>query len=150
MKNKLWSQNQVFRYLLFGVLTTICNFLSFTLFFYYFSNQNAMLANVVSFIIATSFAYITNKIWVFNKKSNNLFVIIKEFTQFTTARIFTFLLEHVTLYISIEYFNVGNKILFGISGILISKFTISMGAVVLNYFISNYMIFNKKKKGRLV
>lgn len=109
-----------------------------------------MLANVVSFIVATLFAYITNKIWVFNHKSNNLITIIKELIQFTTARLFTFLLEHATLYISIEYFNVSNKILFGISGILISKFTISMGAVILNYFVSNYIIFNKKKKGSLV
>ena len=55
-------------YLLFGVLTTIVNYITFMGVFILSNESSALVSNMVAFIVATIFAYITNKIWVF--KSN--------------------------------------------------------------------------------
>ena len=56
---------ETFLYLIFGILTTIVNIVSFFLFNKLF---NYKLSNIIAFILAIVFAYITNKKYVFESK----------------------------------------------------------------------------------
>ena len=67
---------ETFLYLIFGILTTIVNIVSFFLFNKLF---NYKLSNIIAFILAIVFAYITNKKYVFESKKEEKTEIIKEF-----------------------------------------------------------------------
>ena len=74
-------------YIVFGVLTTIINLISY----YFFSNIitiNYLISNTIAWIISVIFAYMTNKLYVFNSKSIRIDIIIKEFTKFIRCFIF--------------------------------------------------------------
>ena len=59
---------ELFWYGVFGVLTTIINMAAFWLFSDVLS-VHYMVANVIAWVIAVAFAYVTNKLWVFESKS---------------------------------------------------------------------------------
>ena len=81
---------EIINYLIFGVLTTILNLLSYYFLTYTILNPNVALhlqvANVISWIISVVFAYITNRKYVFNSTNDNF---IKEIIDFVSARIIT-------------------------------------------------------------
>ena len=56
-------------YLFFGGLTTLVSIGSFSLFYYFILKSNNLASNVISEIIAITFAYVTNKLFVFNLKA---------------------------------------------------------------------------------
>ena len=75
-------------YLVFGVLTTAVDYISFAV-FYYVLDLNEVLSNTIAWAFAVAFAYITNKLFVFNSKSFELKLLIKEISSFVIARIFS-------------------------------------------------------------
>ncbi|SHJ86508.1 GtrA family protein [Paramaledivibacter caminithermalis] len=120
-------------YLLFGLLTTLINISIYSLCIKV--SIPYLVSNAIAFIISIIFAYITNKKWVFNKQRKKR-LIINEFTSFLCCRITTFLLESVTLYlfISIMKFNkYGVKIL------------VNTIVIVLNYILSEFIVFQKER-----
>ena len=83
---------EVISYLVFGVLTTLVNFVFYWLFtevlgIYYLTS------NVIAWIFAVIFAYITNKLFVFESKSWELPIVVKEVLSFGAARILSLLFE---------------------------------------------------------
>lgn len=95
-------------------------------------------ANILSWITATVFAFITNKCWVFNSyvwKPQHLFI---EFGKFVSSRLITGGFEVIAVPVLVK---LGfDYPLFGISGFW-SKITVSIIVVVLNFFISKQFIF---------
>lgn len=82
MLKKIWDlyqkNKEIIHYLIFGVLTTIVNFVV------YFICANLggideIISNVISWLISVLFAYVTNKIFVFESKTNGITEIVKEF-----------------------------------------------------------------------
>ena len=65
-KLKKLINKETFSYLVFGVLTTVVDFLTYIILTHL--SVNYMFANVISWIFAVIFAYVTNKIFVFNSK----------------------------------------------------------------------------------
>jgi len=78
-----YKYKEVLLYLFFGVLTTIVSFVSF-----YFSSEifkiHYLISNVISWIFAVGFAYVTNRIWVFESKTKGIKSILKEMLTFVT------------------------------------------------------------------
>ena len=97
-------------YLLFGVLTTIVNYITFMGVFILSNESSALVSNMVAFIVATIFAYITNKIWVFKSNRWSLDILKVEIITFLSARIFSFILEQVGLFICINVFKIEDYI----------------------------------------
>lgn len=135
---------ETIQYLIFGVLTTVVNYIVFELGMYYLEGKYvALIANIIAFVIAASFAYVTNKKWVFQSKSWSFGVIKKELPSFFGARLFTLLLEELGLYLT--YAMHWDKVsIFGIQGISIAKLALQVLVVALNYFFSKFFIFKKK------
>lgn len=126
---------EVISYLVFGVLTTLVNFVFYWLFtevlgIYYLTS------NVIAWIFAVIFAYITNKLFVFGSKSWELSIVVKEVLSFGAARILSLLFETGFLTLTVEIFKFPK---------LIAKIIAAVFVVIINYVASKLFIFKKKK-----
>ena len=66
-------------YLFFGGLTTLISWgLYTTLYYFVYDKTNNLLCNVISEVVAITFAYVTNKLFVFRSKTSNFKSFIKE------------------------------------------------------------------------
>lgn len=144
MKNK----KEIISYLFFGVLATVVNIFCFQLFSLIFGEDLYLLNNILSWIITVAFAFVTNKLWVFESKSWQFSVIKTEIAGFTVARIFSLVLEEAGLYLLIDIVKLKNvefNVLgFLITGALISKVIMQVIVVLSNYIFSKFIIFKKK------
>lgn len=121
-------------YILFGVITTVINFIVFLLFTKIIP-LDELIANVIAWIFAVLFAYITNRIWVFSEKARTTVTIIREITSFYLGRVFTLLLEEVILLIFVKLLCWNAFAVKLVAQILV---------IVANYVISKWFVFRKK------
>lgn len=125
---------EVIKYLFFGVLTTLVSIVIYWIFTKLF-NVNYMISNVISWIGSVSFAYITNKLFVFKSKCDNEKDVIIEIYQFFKYRLFSLVIDILLMYLFVEIFSVDD---------MISKFIVQFIVIVLNYLFSKLFVFNKK------
>ncbi|MEE1133912.1 MAG: GtrA family protein [Methanobrevibacter sp.] len=122
---------ELMMYFIFGVLTTVVNFVVYLL-FARFLNVNYLISNVLAWFFSVLFAYVTNRIWVFESKSSN---ILKEMSLFFGGRIFSGVVDTALMYLLIDILAVGD---------VISKIIIQVIVVILNYVISKIIVFKDK------
>lgn len=144
MNRKNLLSKEINNYIFFGILTTIINYSVFALAINFLGNPKVLVANMIAFICATVFAFITNKLYVFYQKSANIISVIQEFVKFVCARLFSLGFEQIGLFIGIEYFAIGHYELFGIELVMILKIILSFISVVLNYLVSKFIVFAQK------
>ena len=130
-------------YLIFGVLTTLVNMAVFWLMDRLFGEELTLWNNAVAWVAAVAFAYVTNKLFVFESKSWAPGVLRREIPSFVGARLFSFGIEELLLWIAKDLIHAGRYRVLGIRGILVSKILISVVVVVLNYVFSKLFIFKK-------
>ena len=132
---------EVISYLFFGVMTTVVNFVIFGL----CDSLNVLVANAIAWVGAVAFAFVTNKLFVFESKSWKPKVLFKELPTFVGARLLTLGLEEAGLLVLIEWLHLDTAITLPfIGGEMIIKIIISVVVVVLNYVFSKVLIFKKK------
>lgn len=135
-------------YIIFGVLTTLVNFAAFWLLTKILGESLYLINNAVAWIISVVFAYVTNKLFVFESKSLELKVVIREITEFFAARLFSFAVEEGGLVLFVRLLHFGKYSLeilsFEISGQMIAKVILAVIVVILNYFFSKFIIFTQK------
>ena len=132
---------EVISYLFFGVLTTVVNFVIFGL----CDSLNVLVANAIAWVGAVVFAFVTNKLFVFESKSWKPNVLVKELPTFVGARLLTLGLEEAGLLVLIEWLHLDTVLTLPfIGGEMIIKIIISVAVVVLNYVFSKVLIFKKK------
>ncbi|MBQ9937799.1 MAG: GtrA family protein, partial [Oscillospiraceae bacterium] len=88
------KHKEVLMYLFFGALTTVISIVTFSLFFEILK-INELISNVISWIVAVLFAFVTNRIWVFEKGKNE--GIIFQGIKFYGGRVATLLIEEIIL-----------------------------------------------------
>ena len=147
IKNSMMNilKNETFSYLFFGVLTTIVNYSIFVVGLSVMGEDAVLTVNIIAFVGATIFAYLTNKMFVFESKKWNFKHIIFEISKFTGARIFSLLVEQAGLYMASEWLRLGKYVLFSMNCLIIAKVVLSFVSVVLNYFASKFVVFKKEK-----
>lgn len=149
IKELFIKYKEIILYALFGVLTTIANLAAFLLTTYIFGEELYLFNNAVAWIAGVVVAFVTNKIWVFNSKSWKFKIWGKEFVEFVTARLLSFVFEEVGMLLFVDVLNVGEKAItvfgFSITGQIIVKLLLSVVVVILNYVASKFIIFKKKK-----
>lgn len=133
-------------YLVFGILTTVVNYGVFYIGLRLLGEKYTLLINIVCFIAASTFAYVTNKMFVFESKSWSLRVLKTEVPAFFGARIFSFLLEEAGLWLFTFPLHAGRYQFFGVNGVMIAKIALSLAVVLLNYFFSKLFIFKKSNE----
>lgn len=149
LKNLIIKYKELIIYGIFGVGTTLVNFLTYKLFNVLLGVEYYLVSNIIAWFVSVIFAYVTNKLFVFESKSWKLKVVAKEVPSFFAARVFSFLVEEAGLFLLVDILGMedfGVDILgFTISGNMISKVILAVVVVVLNYFFSKFVVFRKKK-----
>lgn len=127
---------EIINYLIFGILTTIINLLTYYLLIFTILNPDnnieLQIANIFAWITSVTFAYITNKNYVFNSKNKN---IIKEALKFYSSRITTLFLDMILMFIFVSILNFNDKII---------KIIVAIIIIILNYIISKILVFKQK------
>lgn len=147
LKQKILNfiKSEIGSYLIFGVMTTVVNYLSFVLFLKLLGYDYILTINTISFVFAVVFAYLTNKIFVFHSKSWKFSVLCKEIPSFLSARLLSYFFEQFGLYMCVEVLHLEKYSVFGVDGAIISKVILSFIVVLLNWAISKFFIFKGKR-----
>ncbi len=132
----LKKYKEIIKYLFFGVLTTIVNFLSYFI-FANLLNIDQIISNIIAWFFAVIFAFITNKLFVFEHTSNQLKNWFIEFAKFFGCRIFSGALDTGLFAIFVTWLHFNDFIV---------KFFIQILVVLLNYVFSKLFIFKNGKK----
>lgn len=134
---------EVVLYLIFGVMTTVVNYGVFWLSLRLLGQRWYLAGNVLAFLAATTFAYVTNKLFVFACSTHSFSAWIREITSFFAARLLTFGFEELGLFLFVSVLHWADFIFWGLSGTMIAKIVLSFVAVIANYGISKWFIFKK-------
>jgi len=126
-------RREVLLYLFFGALTTLLSILSFWL-FYSLLGLNELIANVLSWILAVLFAYVTNARWVFSARAETGGAKLRQLLSFYAGRLATLGAEELLLWIFIT------RLHFPAMPV---KIAAQILVIVLNYVISKLFVFGK-------
>ena len=124
----------ILTYLVFGVLTTLVNYVVY-LPCYNLLGLSAVVSNVVAWVVAVAFAYVTNKPFVFRSHDWSAKTVIPELTKFVGTRVASGALESGILWLAVD--------LLGQNGNLWKLLT-SVLVVIANYVGSKLLVFRKK------
>ncbi len=128
-------------YLVYGAGTVLVSWATYAVFVRMGIDIN--ISNILSWICAVSFAFVTNKWFVFRCRSLEKVVIAKELSSFFLFRIVTGIIAAVLFPILVH---VGlDQSLFGVEA-LIARIAVSIIEIVLNYVASKFIVFRKKKE----
>lgn len=148
IKSLLEKYRELILYVFFGGLTTLVNFVAFWLLNKTIGEDAYLVNNVIAWFIAVVFAYVTNKLFVFESKSWKAKVIIKEIPEFLFARVFSLVVEEGGLWLFIEKMGFDRFSLnlpgFDLTGKLIAKILLAVIVVIMNFFFSKFIIFAKR------
>lgn len=132
MKNLYLKYKDIIMYLIFGVLTTIINIISYFVTYEILKIPNIP-STIIAWMVSVTFAFITNKLFVFESKKWDKRTI-KELISFTSCRIGTGVLELILMYIFVDLLNFNGTVIKIITNIIV---------IVLNYVFSKLIIFKK-------
>lgn len=135
MIRTLWEKySDAIPYLIFGVLTTVVNYLVYIP-VYNLAGLSATVSNMLAWVVAVAFAFLTNKPFVFKSHDWSWRVVGPELAKFVGCRIGSGLAETVIIFLAVDLFQ-GNGNLW--------KLLTSVLVVILNYFGSKLLVFRKK------
>ncbi|MCQ2079409.1 MAG: GtrA family protein [archaeon] len=134
------KHGEAMRYMFFGVLNVIVTWVSYAALV--LVGVDPVISNAASWVIGVAFAFVVNKLFVFNSKTTEVREVGKEAATFTLGRIITGVFAIVGFPI---LYNLGlNGSLLGVDGFL-AKIIVSAVEIILNYFFSKYLVFQKKE-----
>ena len=130
------KHKEVLLYLFFGGLAFIVSIVSFFLLIKY-TAMNELVANVLSWIITVTFAYLTNRTWVFDAATENRKELLNQIWKFFSGRIVTLVIEEAILLVFITWLGLNSMVV---------KIVAQVIVIVLNYVISKLFVFNKSSQ----
>ena len=139
MKHWLRTHKELILYLLFGAATTLVNWVVYSL-LQWFTPLPVTVCNGIAWCAAVAFAFVTNKLYVFESKSRKKTTLIREIVSFVGSRLLTGLLE---IFLPGLLIRAGlNGTVFGIEGAA-AKAVVTVLVIVLNYVLSKWIVFRK-------
>lgn len=146
IKKYLSAYREQISYLFFGVLTMLLNYGMFWILSKLLQGRYVLLTNLATFVVATAFAYITNKIFVFRSDQWRPAYVLRESAAFVAARLFSFLIEEIGLYVCAYVLRLGRYSWGEVDGVMLSKIVLSIVATILNYFFSKFWVFSRRER----
>lgn len=158
----LKNNRELILYLIFGVLTTVVSIASYAVFRAVFPDaqsvpawlswiftltsrfgieSSTVLPNILSWILASTFAFITNRIIVFKSENKAFGKVVLEALRFYASRISTLLVDILIMFLLVD--------LTGIHAAwyeLLAKIFSNVVVIILNYIFSKIFVFRKSKK----
>ena len=132
---KLWCKyKEMILYMFFGAGTTFVNIVSYFIFKYL--SLSVAASSVFSWAAAVCFAYVTNRIYVFESSEKGLYAVLKEFSSFTAGRIFTGLIDLAIMVVCVDMLHFNEPFMKIVSNVIV---------IILNYIISKLIVFKKNR-----
>ena len=124
----------IISYLFFGVLTTGVNYLLY-LPCYNLWGFSGSVSNVIAWIFAVAFAYLTNKPFVFKSHDWSAGTVIPELTRFVGCRMGSGALETAIIWLTVDILAWNGNVM---------KLATSVIVIVVNYLASKLLVFRRK------
>ena len=134
IRNLIQKYWDILSYLFFGVLTTVVNYLVY-LPCYNLLHLSASISNVIAWVAAVAFAYLTNKPFVFKSHDWSWKTVGPELAKFVGCRVGSGLIETAIIFVTVD--------LLQFNGNIWKLFT-SVLVVIINYVGSKLLVFRKK------
>ena len=135
IKKLILKYKDILLYLIFGGLTTLVSY-GVYLPLYNAAGFSATLSNLISWVAAVAFAFLTNKPFVFGSHDWSAKTLIPELVSFVSCRIGSGLMETGILLVTVDLLHwTGN----------IWKLITSVLVVIVNYVASKLLVFRRKK-----
>lgn len=131
IKSLFKKYEEIIMYLIMGVLTTVVNIGVYYIFSHVFMLEKNI-SNVIAWVVAVLFAFITNKLFVFKSDKD----IKKEIIEFFKYRLATLVMEVILFYLFINIIKMND---------MIAKIILNVLVIILNYIFSKLFIFKKEK-----
>ena len=127
------KHKEIINYLIVGGLTTVVSLAVYYGSVLTFLNPRDALqlqaANILSWICAVAFAYVTNRIFVFESKSQ---AVVREASAFFASRLGTLLMDMAVMFITVTCLGMSDKI---------AKLIVQVLVTVANYILSKFLVF---------
>ena len=124
----------VTRYVFFGALATLVNFVVYYLLRTY-TIMDVGVANILSVLTAMMFAFVTNSVFVFQSQARGFREHFAELIKFVGARLSTMVIEVGGVWFMADVLHIND---------LVGKFFIQFVVLVLNFIFSKFLVFRKK------
>ena len=139
----LKKYKSIILYIIFGGLTTVVDWsVSFTLYYLWGDAIEATPwlihgANVIAWVAAVAFAYVTNRIWVFESRTKGFARVMREIVTFAGGRVLTFLMQEGIVAVFVTWLGMNKYAIRIVAAVLV---------IIANYFISKLFVFKKNKE----
>ena len=131
MKERYEKYREIIVYLITGVLTTILNWACYGLGVSVF-HWPVFVSNLIAWIAAVIFAYVTNKLIVFGSHCDSFGEVLIECAKFVSARLLTMVIEVGGVYLFVNIIG---------QAAMIGKLETQVIVIIVNYFISKFFVF---------
>ena len=132
---------EIIRYLIVGVLTTVISLAVYYACVLTFLNPKSALqlqaANVLSWIAAVTFAYITSRIYVFQSKRKDW---LQEAAAFYSSRLLTLFMDMAIMFVMVTLCGMNDKL---------AKLVVQVVVTIANYIFSKLFVFRVSKKDKI-
>ncbi|MBR4627693.1 MAG: GtrA family protein [Ruminococcus sp.] len=141
IRDLYYKYEEKWLYLFFGVLTTAVSFITAGISKNRLESAGmgtdavSLLSTAISWICAVTFAYVTNRLWVFESKAHGAKELAAEAASFYGGRVFTFFTEMAMMWLGYS--------LIGIN-YWVTKVAANVVVLILNYVISKLFVFRNK------
>ena len=148
-KLKKLLNRETILYIVFGVATTVVNYIVFHLLYnVLWHQQNSLTANAAAFVAAVIFAFVVNKLFVFESKSWGPATLKREIPSFLAGRIGSFGIEEAGLFLAEKVLKLGGIVAVTVAGVALDWITVikvmlAFVVVALNYVFCKLFIFKK-------
>ncbi len=131
---KKYLNRESISYLVFGVLTTAVDYFVYQVL--RLLDVHYLFAQGMAWTAAVLFAFVTNKIFVFQSREMRMRTLFLEFVSFVSARIASLLFTLGGLWLFVDRWKVNEWI---------TKLILSAFVIVMNYFFSKRFVFRQKQ-----
>lgn len=134
IKDLFFKYKSFIMYAFFGVCTTLVNWGTYCIAYNIIKIPNIS-STIIAWVSAVAFAFITNKLWVFDSKSFAMKTLFYEIWTFIAARLVTGVLDVLIMYFAVDVFAMNSTIWKLISNIIV---------IIVNFVLSKLIVFKGK------
>ena len=133
IRELITKYRDIISYLFFGVLTTVVNYIVY-LPCYNLLGLSATVSNIIAWVAAVAFAYLTNKPFVFKSHDWSVQTVIPVLTKFVGCRVGSGLMETLIIFVTVDILAWDGNLM---------KLLTSVLVVIINYVGSKLLVFRK-------
>lgn len=135
-KLKSFLTKELILYIAFGVGTTLVNIAAFHI-LNDVAGINYLVANIIAWVLAVTFAYLTNKFFVFKTRGKREWALVVEASEFFLARLASLGVDELGMYLLVDVAHWGE---------MVAKLVMNVVVIIINYALSKLVIFKKENK----